>query len=822
MTTDNDQESSSSSGESDVVVEENYQPASYYHVPAQPQRSMNYSINPAYAAALSDTTRNAVAPAQTHDTNNGTAPSISNDKSIGIDNQSIGSIGSWEDSGEEGADSQRNYQATTATTGPLYNANASTTSQEAPPASGATASYQNRNQYTPQFMNNNSASTNKSALQRYEQEPNPLHRSSTTAASSQSHNSYYYQPHRPSLSHQNHQHHNNSYRYYSHSSQHQPNSSYSTHSYHHHRQQQQQQDDEIEIPLDHTPTWQHILPADYFKKRKEQRMNQYGRSRRRFVLSLINLWEFTLTTESIDIYGQSSEEVFHGLRGPIKKIAKDHIGKDGRKGAIFERGAGGEGIMPDDPSLKQATVALSEDGNANVGTGKWRIPLGAYQALFSYLTREGSVEGIPPEQLRAATLGRERADKKEYPSVKSLLDRGVSPVVAEALAPYQRGGVEFIIEKEGKALLADDMGLGKTIQAIAAMSAFKNDWPLLVLCPSTARYHWETEFRHWMGRESQSVLTSPKRANGANSNNNHGPELRHSQINVLTSGKDRILKADNSTKVVICSIGLIVNLVNSQRIFPGMFRATIVDESHVLKNKSTKRTKSVLPLLEAADRCLLLSGTPALAKPSELWPQLSVLGGRREDGGRYPSGIMCDYDDFMSKYVRGQSKTRLAELHTLLTSTVMMRRMKADMLKNLPPKIREKAYIKIEDKTLQGEFTFYLRMLKEGKGLLGKLARKHEIGSNPEAQSSGTQFIPENGDEPLKNKEVLHHLYNLSGRSKVGRIMNMLKNWLNDPTKGKLCIFAHHLYVLDELARGGKSLYSNIELVTSHSMQDLT
>ena len=127
------------------------------------------------------------------------------------------------------------------------------------------------------------------------------------------------------------------------------------------------------------------------------------------------------------------------------------------------------------------------------------------------------------------------------------------------------------------------------------------------------------------------------------------------------------------------------------------------------------------------------------------------------------------------------------------------------MLKNLPPKMREKAYIKIEDQNLQSEFTFYLRMLREGKGLLGKLAKKHEIGDIG-TQSSASQFKPENGDEPLKSKEVLHHLYNLSGRSKVARITKMLKSWLNDPTKGKLCIFAHHLYVLDELARGGESL----------------
>jgi hypothetical protein len=133
----------------------------------------------------------------------------------------------------------------------------------------------------------------------------------------------------------------------------------------------------------------------------------------------------------------------------------------------------------------------------------------------------------------------------------------------------------------------------------------------------------------------------------------------------------------------------------------------------------------------------------------------------------------------------------------------MIRRMKTDMLKNLPPKIREKAFIKIEDQKLQSEFSFYLQMLKEGKGLLGKLAKTHDIGG-PRAECQGTHFVPENGEEPLQNKEVLHHLYNISGRSKIARITKMLKNWLDDPTKGKLCIFAHHLYVLDELARGGE------------------
>ena len=129
-------------------------------------------------------------------------------------------------------------------------------------------------------------------------------------------------------------------------------------------------------------------------------------------------------------------------------------------GAIFER----EGIAVAEPLLK--APAEKNGGNAfgSAGQGRWRIPLGAYQSLMTLLSsdRKNWVEGIPVEQLRAATLGRERTEKK-FPTVRMLIRREVSPVVASALAPYQRGGVDFILDKEGRVLLADEMGLGELL-----------------------------------------------------------------------------------------------------------------------------------------------------------------------------------------------------------------------------------------------------------------------------------------------------------------------------------------------------------------------
>ena len=64
------------------------------------------------------------------------------------------------------------------------------------------------------------------------------------------------------------------------------------------------------------------------------------------------------------------------------------------------------------------------------------------------------VEGIPENQLKIASLGKARLEKG-YPSVKKLLSYGIPKGLATTLAPFQRGGVDFVVEKGGRALIAD-------------------------------------------------------------------------------------------------------------------------------------------------------------------------------------------------------------------------------------------------------------------------------------------------------------------------------------------------------------------------------
>jgi SWI/SNF-related matrix-associated actin-dependent regulator 1 of chromatin subfamily A len=520
---------------------------------------------------------------------------------------------------------------------------------------------------------------------------------------------------------------------------------------------------------------------------------------RQFKLSLVSHDEFTITP--IKHYSNSFhyEPNVHGLRIHIKQIARKY---GHGKTATFEK------------------VKL-DDGREQ---GKWRIPLGAYYAFLTFLTESPNtiVEGIPNPQLKIASVARAAAER-DYPSSEALINCGVPPGLANALAPYQRGGVDFVLQRNGRALIADDMGLGKTIQSMASMSCYEDEWPLLVLTPSSARYHWEAELLQWMGEkspinktfeeESEALDLPTKRKASSISqdeseyqqNNTQKKSMRllkESHIHVLTTSKDPIFPSRN-TRIVICSYGLAPALINNGNIAPGTFRCIIVDESHMLKNKSSKRTLALLPSLKAADRVLMLSGTPALAKPLELYPQLSALG--------CDNGCWEDEADFTLKYGKPEEGERnFAELHALLKSTVMIRRLKVDILKNLPSKIRECFKTQVLDDKLKAELKTCMQKLREGKGTLAKFARSKFASDSNNSDDEKKSDIPNNegfgnignvgvDEEKKSRKRVLHELFRLTGDAKIPVIASMLQKWLEDSRNGKICIFAHHINVLNAI-----------------------
>eukprot|EP00934_Nitzschia_sp_Nitz4_P008612 Nitzschia sp. Nitz4//scaffold41_size133979//42374//46364//NITZ4_003339-RA/size133979-snap-gene-0.118-mRNA-1//-1//CDS//3329551446//8602//frame0 len=592
----------------------------------------------------------------------------------------------------------------------------------------------------------------------------------------------------------------------------------------------------VDMPPGFVPTWENPMPRQAIQRPARPK---------RFELSLVNVKEFTITGLPVD--WESEPSSLDGLRKVIKDLSRGH------GNATFERDKAG-------------------------GQGRWHIPLGAYRSFFNYLISQPlvTVTGIPENQLKIASLGKAHLDKG-YPTVSKIVSLGVPKGLAMALAPFQRGGVDFVVEKEGRALIADEMGLGKTVQGIASMAVYHQEWPVLVLTPSSARYHWEHEFQHWLGKSSPINTMKPKKVSVGDDEPTEDendvvmdeskcmPLLEDSQIHVLTSGKDTLIP-NSKTKVVICSYGLAPSLAMSGKLMPGLFRVAIVDESHMLKNINAKRTQSLVPVLHATTRCVLLSGTPALAKPSELWPQLKILSTEK-------TGWWENEEDFIRTYVKNSSPRRRAELHAMLTGTVMIRRLKTVILKSLPRKLRSKAVIDVNTPKMRSDFHSCMILLRTQKGQVGKLARQHtalkldeedfdSLVKNHDIPEELTKSLKQESDrrfiqglqsieyalyttqtslndvekerfrrtsienlqrelqvwyferihehrgaqtmsgQEITQKSVLMKMYSLSGRAKVPLVSRLIRKWIADPSKGKLCVFAHHIFVLDELVAG--------------------
>jgi SWI/SNF-related matrix-associated actin-dependent regulator 1 of chromatin subfamily A len=74
---------------------------------------------------------------------------------------------------------------------------------------------------------------------------------------------------------------------------------------------------------------------------------------------------------------------------------------------------------------------------------------------------------------------------------------GIPSKLVDSMFEFQKRGVEFIVNLNGRGMIGDEMGLGKTIQAIAIACHYRHEWPILCVCPSSVRLSWRDEFYRW-------------------------------------------------------------------------------------------------------------------------------------------------------------------------------------------------------------------------------------------------------------------------------------------------------------------------------------
>lgn len=311
--------------------------------------------------------------------------------------------------------------------------------------------------------------------------------------------------------------------------------------------------------------------------------------------------------------------------------------------------------------------------------GHWLVPLTEGWRLFAEMEKYDK-ESDPqrkrgvmwtPEALKFVEIETERRARLDTVALKQETELDVKLRNGHSLRPFQRVGVEFIDLTKGRALVADQMGLGKTWEAIAY--ALLRNLRVVVVCPAHLKANWSREIYQltgeWatilVGREPQKhdveqlVIKKP-RWSIINYDILASKTVQPEQTTVdekgdkhVTPPKDRYLWAE---------------LINMSK--PDLI---ISDEAHYAKNTDANRSKA-LRLLNCEHR-IGLTGTPILNRPGEYWAILNWL--RPE---LFPSE-----DKFVSQYTwNGKTARNIEELRDVL-KPIMIRRLKKDIIAELPP-----------------------------------------------------------------------------------------------------------------------------------------
>uniref|UniRef100_A0A8C8JT22 BTAF1 RNA polymerase II, B-TFIID transcription factor-associated n=1 Tax=Oncorhynchus tshawytscha TaxID=74940 RepID=A0A8C8JT22_ONCTS len=309
--------------------------------------------------------------------------------------------------------------------------------------------------------------------------------------------------------------------------------------------------------------------------------------------------------------------------------------------------------------------------------------------------------GIPDPPTMSDDLIRQKARERHF--MEQLLDsrklenyKIPVPIKAE-LRKYQQDGVNwlsFLNKYKLHGILCDDMGLGKTLQSICILAgdhylraqeyaktkaADCTPLPSLVVCPPTLTGHWVDE----VGKFCTDEYLNPLHYTG--------PPTERARL-------QHQVKKHN---LVVASYDVVRNDIDFFRNIK--FNYCILDEGHVIKNGKTKLSKAIKQL--AANFRVILSGTPIQNNVLELWSLFDFLmpgflGTERQFAARYGKPILASRDAKSSSREQEAGVLAMEALHRQVLP-FLLRRMKKDVLQDLPPKIIQDYYCNLSPLQVQ-------------------------------------------------------------------------------------------------------------------------
>jgi len=317
----------------------------------------------------------------------------------------------------------------------------------------------------------------------------------------------------------------------------------------------------------------------------------------------------------------------------------------------------------------------------------------------------------------------------------------------EELMPFQKAGLEFAEATGGNCMISDSMGLGKTIQALSYLALHPEMRPAVIVCPASLKLNWQREAEMWLETDDK--------------------------IEVINGGKVHETDAD----IIVINYDILKKwLPELRRREP---QVLIADESHAAKNSKSQRSKALKELAASVPHKILLTGTPVLNRPAELWHQLQII-----DPFTYPDRRFFQWHKqyanakqlhFGRKTVWDFSGASNLEGLAASLKTIMIRRTKEQVLSELPAKRRSTVLIPIDNrKEYDKADNEFLAWMAEQKG-----AEAAERAANVEQLAK------------------IEYLRQIAVRGKMKQALAWIENFLESGEK--LVVFATHRETIDTL-----------------------
>lgn len=324
------------------------------------------------------------------------------------------------------------------------------------------------------------------------------------------------------------------------------------------------------------------------------------------------------------------------------------------------------------------------------------------------------------------------------------------------LRPFQRVGVQFAMDASRPGvLIGDQMGLGKTPQALCAVHNLGMTTGIIV-CPNIVKINWFREARRWLYNQDWIQIVS-----------SDDPD----SVGQLGKG-------------VVCITNYEALVKFKDRLKKIKWEFIIPDEAHYIKNEKVLRSKAVYEVGKRAEKRICLTGTPmSNGRPIDLWGMIHWLDKdtwpRKGDFQHRYCGPEPDYWAKGGWKFEGSSNEE--ELQAILRSTIMIRRLKKDVLKDLPPKQRMVVEIPRDKRSI------FTQSLKKEEPFREEIDR---ILSRAEKANSPSEFINIMRSFSFRNEKAADQARLDTARAKMPDVIKFIETLVADGEK--VVVFAHH------------------------------